>query len=165
MTRAAWRTPSRPCGLPVIPQLCTADADEVAAWLEREGLTGADLVVKPPKSASTDGVIKLAGGADWRGVFTRQLGRVNQFGEIDDRLLVQKFVTGTEYVIDTFSHEGKHALVDVCAYRKIDNGPHMAVYDTMRWLPRTIRPFPNWRNTSSGSWTPWGCASARPMSR
>ncbi|ROQ78232.1 ATP-grasp domain-containing protein [Streptomyces sp. NBC_01260] len=122
-------------GLPVIPQLCTADADEVAAWLEREGLTGADLVVKPPKSASTDGVIKLAGGADWRGVFTRQLGRVNQFGEIDDRLLVQKFVTGTEYVIDTFSHEGKHALVDVCAYRKIDNGPHMAVYDTMRWLP------------------------------
>lgn len=122
-------------GLPVIPQICTADADEVEAWLRREGLTGADLVIKPPKSASTDGVIKLAGGADWRAVFTRQLGRVNQFGEIDDRLLVQKFVTGTEYVIDTFSHEGKHSLVDVCAYGKVDNGPHMAVYDTMRWLP------------------------------
>ncbi|PWK72240.1 ATP-grasp domain-containing protein [Streptomyces sp. CG 926] len=122
-------------GLPVIPQLCTDDADEVAAWLEREGLAGADLVVKPPKSASTDGVIKLVGGEDWRAVFARQLGRVNQFGEVDDRLLVQKFVTGTEYVIDTFSHDGKHAVVDVCAYRKVDNGPHMAVYDTMRWLP------------------------------
>ncbi|MEU6386599.1 ATP-grasp domain-containing protein [Streptomyces bauhiniae] len=122
-------------GLPVIPQICTADAEDVAAWLEREGLAGADLVIKPPKSASTDGVIKLPGGADWRAVFARQIGRVNQFGEVDDRLIVQKFVTGTEYVVDTFSHDGKHSLVDVCAYRKVDNGPHMAVYDTMRWLP------------------------------
>lgn len=122
-------------GLPVIPQICTADAEEVAAWLQREGLAGAELVIKPPKSASTDGVVKLPGTADWRAVFSRQIGRVNQFGEIDDRLVVQKFVTGTEYVIDTFSHEGKHSLVDVCAYHKVDNGPHMAVYDTMRWLP------------------------------
>lgn len=122
-------------GLPVIPQLCTADAEEAADWLEKEGLVGADLVIKPPKSASTDGVIKIAGGADWRSVFERQIGRVNQFGEIDDRLIVQKFVTGTEYVVDTFSHGGKHSLVDVCAYGKVDNGPHMAVYDTMRWLP------------------------------
>ncbi|WP_149184013.1 ATP-grasp domain-containing protein [Streptomyces sp. TRM49041] len=122
-------------GLPVIPQICTADAEDVAAWLEREGLTGADLVIKPPKSASTDGVVKLPGGEDWRAVFHRQIGRVNQFGEVDDRLVVQKFVTGTEYVVDTFSHDGKHSLVDVCAYGKVDNGPHMAVYDTMRWLP------------------------------
>ncbi|MEV4739412.1 ATP-grasp domain-containing protein [Streptomyces sp. NPDC049555] len=122
-------------GLAVIPQICTADADEVQEWLEKEHLQGADLVLKPPKSASTDGVIKLPGGADWRAVFERQLGRVNQFGEVDDRLIVQKFVTGTEYVVDTFSHDGRHSLVDVCAYRKVDNGPHMAVYDTMRWLP------------------------------
>ncbi|MEG3626569.1 ATP-grasp domain-containing protein [Streptomyces poriticola] len=122
-------------GLPVIPQICTSDAGEAAAWLERAGLAGADLVIKPPKSASTDGVIKVPGGADWRAVFDRQLGRVNQFGQIDDRLVVQKFVTGTEYVVDTFSHDGKHSLVDVCAYGKVDNGPHMAVYDTMRWLP------------------------------
>ncbi|MFH9398646.1 ATP-grasp domain-containing protein [Streptomyces sp. NPDC017638] len=125
----------RAAGLPVIPQLCTADVEEAAAWLEREGLAGADLVIKPPKSASTDGVTKVPGGADWRAVFERQLGRVNQFGEVDDRLVVQKFVTGTEYVVDTFSHDGKHSLVDVCAYGKVDNGPHMAVYDTMRWLP------------------------------
>ncbi|MEV4338299.1 ATP-grasp domain-containing protein [Streptomyces sp. NPDC049590] len=125
----------RAAGLPVIPQLCTADAEEAAGWLEREGLTGADLVIKPPKSASTDGVIKVPGGAGWRAVFERQIGRVNQFGEVDDRLIVQKFVTGTEYVVDTFSHDGKHSLVDVCAYGKVDNGPHMAVYDTMRWLP------------------------------
>ncbi|MEU3197733.1 MULTISPECIES: ATP-grasp domain-containing protein [unclassified Streptomyces] len=125
----------RAAGLPVIPQICTADVEEAAAWLEREDLIGADLVIKPPKSASTDGVIKVPGGTDWRAVFERQIGRTNQFGEVDDRLVVQKFVTGTEYVADTFSHDGKHSLVDVCSYGKVDNGPHMAVYDTMRWLP------------------------------
>ena len=122
-------------GLPIIPQICTSDPEQARAWLEREQLAGADLVIKPPKSASTDGVIKLPGGADWRAVFDRQLGRINEFGAVDDRLIVQKFLTGTEYVVDTFSHDGKHALVDICAYRKVDNGPHMAVYDTMRWLP------------------------------
>ncbi|MCS0636911.1 ATP-grasp domain-containing protein [Streptomyces sp. LP05-1] len=122
-------------GLPVIPQLCTSDAEEAMAWREREGLAGADLVVKPPKSASTDGVIKLSAGDDLRATFARQLGRTNQFGEVDDRLVVQKFVTGTEYVVDTFSHDGKHGIVDICAYHKVSNGPHMAVYDSMRWLP------------------------------
>ncbi|GAB2443027.1 ATP-grasp domain-containing protein [Streptomyces incanus] len=125
----------RAAGLPVIPQICTANVEEAAAWLESEGLIGADLVIKPPKSASTDGVIKVQGGTDWRAVFERQIGRINQFGEVDDRLIVQKFVTGTEYVVDTFSHDGKHSLVDVCSYGKVDNGPNMAVYDTMRWLP------------------------------
>ncbi|ASW53287.1 hypothetical protein CIK06_02455 [Plantactinospora sp. KBS50] len=124
----------RSAGLPVIPQVCTADPAEVERWLAATGLAGADLVIKPPKSASTDGVIKVPGAEDWRAVFDRQLGRVNQFGEVDDRLLVQQFVTGTEYVVDTFTRDGWHTLVDVCAYGKTVNGPHMAVYDTMRWV-------------------------------
>jgi hypothetical protein len=121
-------------GLTTIPQICTADPDEVEDWLAHAGLVGHDLVIKPPKSASTDGVVKLPGGAGWRETFGKQLGRVNQFEEIDDVLLVQKFIAGTEYVVDTFSHDGRHTLVDVCRYHKVDNGPHMAVYDTMRWV-------------------------------
>jgi biotin carboxylase len=122
-------------GLPVIPQICTAAEGEVATWLDRNGLHGQDLVIKPPKSASTDGVVKVAGGVGWAEVFAANLGRINQFGAVDDRLLVQKFVTGTEYVLDTFTQDGTHGLVDVCRYQKVDNGPHMAVYDAMRWLP------------------------------
>ncbi|MFC4584818.1 ATP-grasp domain-containing protein [Sphaerisporangium corydalis] len=122
-------------GLPVIPQICADDAEEVAAWLGREGLTGQDLVVKPPASASTDGVVKVPGGDGWREVFAKGLGRINQMGFADDRLLVQKFLTGTEYVVDTFSRDGEHGVVDVCRYVKVDNGPHMAVYDAMRWVP------------------------------
>ncbi len=122
-------------GLRVIPQVCTAEPDEVQSWLEDTGLTGRDLVIKPPKSASTDGVVKVPGGAGWKEIFLGHLGRVNMLDEVDDRLVVQEFVAGTEYVVDTFSHDGDHTLVDVCRYHKIDNGPHMAVYDTMEWVP------------------------------
>ncbi|GIG55769.1 hypothetical protein Lfu02_01410 [Longispora fulva] len=132
--KSAMAAATAAVGLPIIPQICTADPDEVQAWLDREGLTGRDLVIKPPRSASTDGVVKLPGGVGWREVFARQIGRTNQFGETDDLLVVQKFVTGTEYVVDTFSHDGEHTIVDVCRYRKVDNGPHMAVYDTMQWV-------------------------------
>lgn len=122
-------------GLAVIPQVCTDDVHEVRAWIEREGLAGHDLVIKPPKSASTDGVVKVPGGRGWADVFAARLGRVNQFGIVEERPLVQKFMTGTEYVVDTFSQHGMHDLVGVGRYHKVDNGPHMAVYDSMRWVP------------------------------
>ncbi len=135
--RDKWRmaTAAAAAGLPVIPQICTDDVDEVRTWLDLANLDGHDLVIKPPKSASTDGVVKVPGGRGWADVFTARLGRVNQFGAVDDQLLVQKFLTGTEYVVDTFSDHGEHGVVDVCRYLKVDNGPHMAVYDAMRWVP------------------------------
>src|SRR6266542_364116 len=121
-------------GLPVIPQICSADAAEIAAWIDRTGLAGCDLVVKPPKSASTDGVTKVPGGAGWRRVFDSLICRPNRLGIVNDRLLVQQFAAGVEYVVDTFSHAGVHTLTDVCRYNKVDNGPYMAVYETMEWL-------------------------------
>ena len=123
---------ARRAGLPVIRQICTDDPQEVADWIEREGLDGRDLVVKPPKSASTDGVTRVRD--DWRGAFEAQLGRPNQWRIVNDRMLVQEFVTGREYVVDVFSHDGRHTVTDLCRYTKVDNGEHMAVYDAMEWV-------------------------------
>ncbi|MEV4435218.1 ATP-grasp domain-containing protein [Streptomyces sp. NPDC049585] len=121
-------------GLPVVPQICTDDAGDVESWIAREGLTGADLVIKPPRSAGTDGVVRVPGGRGWREAFDAQLGRRNQWGVLNDRMLVMQYVTGTEFVVDTFTHDGRHTVTDVTRYSKIDNGAHMAVYDTMEWL-------------------------------
>jgi hypothetical protein len=121
-------------GLPIIPQLSTNDPEEVADWLDRTGLHGADLVIKPPKSASTDGVTRIEGGKGWRTVFEAELGQRNRLGLVNDVLVVQQYVTGTEYVVDTFSYEGIHTVNDVCRYRKVHNGPHMAIYDSMEWV-------------------------------
>jgi biotin carboxylase len=122
-------------GLPVLAQICTKDPLAVAAWIHRENLVGRDLVVKPPKSASTDGVTRVRAGQGWREVFDAQLGKANQWDVINDQMIVQEYATGTEFVVDVFSYDGLHTITDVCRYRKVENGPHMAVYDSMEWLP------------------------------
>ncbi|MCM2388366.1 ATP-grasp domain-containing protein [Streptomyces albipurpureus] len=121
-------------GLPTIAQICTDRAEDVAAWIAREGLAGRDLVIKPPRSASTDGVMRLARGTGWREAFGAQLGYPNQWGVVNDQMLVMEYVTGTEFVVDTFSCDGRHTVTDVTRYSKVDNGVHMAVYDSMEWL-------------------------------
>lgn len=125
-------------GLPIIRQICTDDAKAVAKWLEDKKLYGQDLVIKPPKSASTDGVTRIPNGKNWRAVFTNLLGQSNRLGLCNDRLVVQEYVTGIEYVVDTMSYEGKHSICDICQYHKVDNGNYMAIYDSMLWLPTTI---------------------------
>jgi len=125
-------------GLPIIAQLCTDDADEVEKWLYQANLIGRDLVIKPPKSASTDGVTRVAKGEGWREVFNEMLGKHNRLGILNNKLVVQEYVAGIEYVVDTISYEGKHSVSDICRYHKIDNAQYMAIYDSMEWLPPTI---------------------------
>lgn len=117
-----------------IAQICASSADEVAHWIERAGLSGYDLVIKPPKSASTDGVTLIQRGQGWEEVFDSALNSTNRLGIVNESLIVQQYVEGTEYVVDTFSHDGVHTVTDVCRYTKVRNGPHMAVYDTMEWI-------------------------------
>ncbi|MFG2916442.1 ATP-grasp domain-containing protein [Kitasatospora sp. NPDC048298] len=124
----------RAAGVPTIRQICTDDPAAVRAWIDREGLAGRDLVVKPPKSGSTDGVTRVPAGADWRVPFDAQLGRVNQWHNLNDRMMVQEYARGTEFVVDTFSHRGRHTVADICRYSKIDNGEQMAVYDSLTWV-------------------------------
>jgi biotin carboxylase len=100
-------------GLPIIRQICTTDPEEVAAWIEREGLTGQDLVIKPTSSAGTVGVTRAPGGEGWRDRFNELLGTYDKLGVLAEDVQVQEHMTGTEYAIDTVSHHGKHSITDI----------------------------------------------------
>jgi ATP-grasp domain len=121
-------------GLPSIRQICSNDAEQIADWIASSGLTGRDLVIKPPKSSGTDGVTLVPNGASWREVFNSILGSRNRLGLVNDVIVVQEFAKGIEYVVDTFSHDGVHTVSDVCRYTKVNSGAFMAVYDTLEWL-------------------------------
>lgn len=122
-------------GLPIVRQISTADPDEVTAWIEREGLTGKDLVIKPPTSAGTVGVSRAPGGRGWREQFTAMLGTRDKLDVLAEEVLVQEEMTGTEYAIDTVSHDGRHSITDIIKYRRIPYGEGIAVYDYVEWLP------------------------------
>ncbi|GLY73486.1 ATP-grasp domain-containing protein [Actinoallomurus iriomotensis] len=122
-------------GLPIPRQICTSNADEVAAWIEREGLTGRDLVIKPTSSAGTIGVSRAPGGRGWREQFDALLGTRNKLDEVADEVLVQEQLTGTEYAVDTVSHDGRHSITDIIKYKRVPFGEGIAVYDSVEWLP------------------------------
>ncbi|GAA1841496.1 ATP-grasp domain-containing protein [Actinomadura bangladeshensis] len=122
-------------GLPVPRQICTADPAEVAAWIDREGLDGVDLVVKPPASAGTVGVSRAPAGQGWRELFDAMLGTHDKLGVLAEEVLVQEQLTGTEYAIDTISHQGRHSITDMIKYRRVPFGEGIAVYDSVEWLP------------------------------
>src|SRR5262249_15218802 len=48
---------------------------------------------------------------------------------------VQERVSGTEYVVDTFSFDGVHTVTNICRYSKITDGDRFAVYESMDFLP------------------------------
>lgn len=124
----------REAGLRAPKEICSDDADEVADWIAREGMTDRALVLKPPKSGGTDGVIRIRPGDDWRPAFHNLLGARNKLQVINDKVLVQEHVVGEEFVVDTYSVDGRHIVTDVCRYRKVVNVDHIAVYDSMEFI-------------------------------
>jgi biotin carboxylase len=121
--------------LATIKTVCSSDPEVVSGWLETEGLAGRDLVIKPAKSAGTDGVTRVPNGEGWRKVFDDLLGTYNRLGLRNDEIVVQDYISGVEYAVNTFSFDGRHAVTDIVRYVKVDNGRHMAVYESLEYLP------------------------------
>lgn len=126
---------TRDAGVPRLRQVCSADPDEIDAWLRTTGLAAGRIVVKPPKSAATDHVHVVDHGARWRPLFDQIYGHVNEFGLRNDAVLVQEFADGPEFLVDSYSVDGVHGLVDVCRYTKVQRGDRIGVYDLVDFLP------------------------------
>jgi predicted ATP-grasp superfamily ATP-dependent carboligase len=126
-------------GLRTIRSVATDDPGVVGNWLEKEGLEEHHLVVKPVKSAGTDGVTFVRGGSGWRRAFDDLLGAPNRLGSQNQEVIVQEHVAGVEYVVNTFTVDGRHAVTDIARYGKVQRGERgtgtMAVYESVRYLP------------------------------
>lgn len=122
-------------GLPIPRQFCASREEDAAAWIEREGMAGQDLVLKPTMSAGTIGVGLAPRGENWRQLFRGLLGNRDKLGVVNEDVLLQEHLNGTEYVVDTVSFDGRHSITDMSKYRRIRYGDGMAVYDSVEWLP------------------------------
>ncbi len=100
-----------------------------------EGLAGGRFVVKPPKSGSTDDVHLIEPGEDWHPVFDHIYGKINHSGFRNEAVLVQEYAEGTEYLVDSYSVDGRHGLVEVCRYTKSRRANRIGIYDRVEFLP------------------------------
>lgn len=121
-------------GVPHLRQICSADGDEIRKWLAETGLADHDLVVKPPNSGGTDDVHLVPAGGDWQPLLERMVPQVNHLGLVNGAILMQEFAEGAEFLVDSYSVDGKHGLVDVCRYTKLRRGDRIGIYDRVDFL-------------------------------
>ncbi|MEV0603696.1 ATP-grasp domain-containing protein [Streptomyces sp. NPDC050315] len=103
-------------GLRTAAQLITDDAEAAVAWAEDSGYW--PCVAKPLSSASTDGVFICRDAATLRAAFPSILTSTTVFNGANTEVLVQSFLEGTEYIVDTVSVDGHAYVCGVWQYEK-----------------------------------------------
>jgi biotin carboxylase len=113
-------------GLRCARQLRTADADDAVAWAREQDFP---VVVKPLSSASTDNVFICAGPDEVRAAAEQVLSSLDIFDLPNRELLVQTYLAGTEYIVDTVGVDGAHYVCGVWRYEKSTTTSGKPIYD------------------------------------
>ena len=86
------------------------------AKLSRTGST--TCVLKPNQSAGTDNVHRCETEDDAISAFHAIHGQINGLGQINDGVLCQEYLPGTEYAIDGVSRDGVYKILAIWEYDK-----------------------------------------------
>ncbi|MYL84090.1 methyltransferase domain-containing protein [Desulfovibrio aerotolerans] len=122
-------------GLPYLSCLATENLD--AAMTFAAGLGSWPVVVKPLRSAATEGVRLCNSPDELRAAFGALVGSSTLFGERNDRALIQECALGREFAVNTVSRDGRHVLSDMWEYHKIASPGGAPLYDRTM-LVRTL---------------------------
>lgn len=91
-------------------------------------------LVKPDVGAGSVGVRVVTTPQDCREAIRDVVTVPGFFRGASRRAIVQEYVEGREYVIDTFSQNGRHRGLSVCTYDKHRSSKGAMIYDRLRWL-------------------------------
>jgi hypothetical protein len=97
-------------GLHVPDQAVVITHKEAQAWTRRLGSW--PVVIKPTRSAWGDGVSVCYNEADVELAFARAQRRRNRAGGVNDPVLVQSFLSGRQFLVNTVSVGGQHFITD-----------------------------------------------------
>ncbi|WP_221622834.1 ATP-grasp domain-containing protein, partial [Corynebacterium bovis] len=126
----------RDAGVRVPRRFGVLTAGDVAAGRDRDVLAGIDhpAVTKPDVGAGSVGVRIVDDAAGAADAVRSIVSAAGFFGGTVPAAIVQEYVRGREYVVDTVSHRGRHHVIAVCTYDKHPSSTGAMVYDRIRWL-------------------------------
>mmetsp|Transcript_20191 Transcript_20191/g.42283 ORF Transcript_20191/g.42283 Transcript_20191/m.42283 type:complete len:494 (-) Transcript_20191:89-1570(-) len=90
------------------------------------------VVLKPVASAGSEGVYFASTFSEVTNYYNEIIGSTNVFGHLNTSVLVQEFLAGKEYVVDSVSVEGVHKTVAIWEYDKRPANGAQFVYYGMR---------------------------------
>ena len=119
-------------GVRIPDQACSGRLDELLEWTRRHRRW--PVIVKPVRSCASDNVRRCASEAEVEAAYHGIMTRPNILGEENAEVLVQEYLIGTEYVVDTVSCAGRHQAAGYWRYGKPSDSSFVC-YDSMELLP------------------------------
>jgi biotin carboxylase len=98
--------------------------DEILARTQTQNLH--PVLIKPLNSTSSEGVFICESEEEIRAAFAHLMGHKNALGYLNRAVVVQEFLSGTEYVVDTVSYAGVHRAASFWRYHKSNLATSMA---------------------------------------
>ena len=121
-------------GLRTPAQFHSPELDELLGWARDRGRW--PVVAKPLRSVASDAVAVCTTDAELGQAHGAIAGRTNVLGDVNESILVQEFVEGPEYVVDTVSYAGHHRVAAFWCYHRPPAGLGVGVfYDAIELLP------------------------------
>lgn len=122
-------------GVAIPKQSSFSDPSKALEWIKSQGMSY-PIIVKPPRSAGTEGVTLCQNNDDVKQTFDRFIGEVNILKRKNEDLLVQEYLRGTEYIVDAVSVDEVHNVTDVWKYRKTIVDERNIIYDYAELMNR-----------------------------
>ncbi|MCT9008505.1 ATP-grasp domain-containing protein [Streptomyces sp. NPDC054766] len=101
----------RAAGVPAAEQVRAARWDEIVEWYAAIG--GGRVVLKPLKSSGNDGVAFCDTEEELAAAFRAVVGRRSALDLLNDAVVVQEYLEGVEYYVNSVSLDGVHYACDI----------------------------------------------------
>lgn len=105
-----------------IESIKTADFAKIEAWMSEKNVSF-PIVIKPNASGGTDNVTLCQTKEEAKAALASVLGSIDVENKINDEALVQEYIDGEEFMVNTVSRDGVHYVTDIVrSGKKMVNG-------------------------------------------
>jgi hypothetical protein len=119
-------------GMRTAVQFRSSDIDEIVAWKRRT--LDWPVIVKPLKSVASDHVFCCRSDDDMKQASETILSGANILGSRNSAVLVQEFLDGIEYAVDTVSLDARSKVTAIWQYDRPDCSCDFVSYNAMKLL-------------------------------
>ncbi|MBN2689132.1 MAG: ATP-grasp domain-containing protein [Gammaproteobacteria bacterium] len=123
----------RKAGLRAPAQLKTNCKHDAVSWLQRNGYK--NVIIKPLASSSSDSVYKCSNKDEVSCAVDAIIGHTDLYNEVNNEALVQEYIDGAEYIVNSVSSRGKHYITDI--WKGYSNTPNLISTDSYADLVRS----------------------------
>lgn len=127
----------RAAGVRAVQQTIATEWNQVNSFLESWNPSPFQVIVKPNQSAGSDDVFLCTNELQVKTAFEKINGCINHLGCVNEGVLIQEYLQGTEFVIDTISKDGEHKVCAIWQYDKRSANDQFNVYFGMKPLAVT----------------------------